>query len=95
MPTARADLGVLPPEAEAGDLRGPRRRPDERAEEAQRRRLARAVRSEEAEHLALAHLEVESVDGDEIAESLRELLGANDGLHMPESIGGCVPILDP
>src|SRR5439155_13718954 len=77
----RADLPVLAAEAEPRDLRATRRRRDERAQQAQRRRLARAVRSEVAEDLALAHLEVDAVDRGERAESLGQLLGAEDRLH--------------
>src|SRR5688572_7856526 len=83
----RADLRILPPQAETRDIRGAGRGADERAQEAQRRGLACSVRTEEAEDLALADLEVESIDGDEIAEALRELLGTDHGLHVPESIG--------
>src|SRR5688572_16086487 len=83
----RADLRVLPAQAETCDVRGAGRRPDECAQEAQRRRLAGSVRTEEAEDLALVDLEVESVDGDEIAESLRKVLGTDHGLHVTESIG--------
>src|SRR5687767_3451606 len=83
----RADLRILPTQAETCDIRGAGRRADECAQEAQRRRLAGSVRTEETEDLALADLEVESIDGDEIAEALRELLGTDHGLHVPESIG--------
>src|SRR5882762_5241887 len=80
-PDRGADLRVLPSEAVARDLRCSGRRTDERAQQAQRRRLARAVRPEEAEDLALTHLEIEPVDRDERAEALRELLGAYHSVH--------------
>ena len=44
--------------------------------------LARAVRAEEAEQVALAHVEVDVVDGQQTAgEPLGELLGADDAAH--------------
>ena len=45
------------------------------ADHAHGRRLAGAVRPEEAERLAARHLEVDSVDGDELAEALLEVAG--------------------
>ena len=85
-PDRRADLGVLAAEPESGDLGGPRARRDERAEEAQGRRFARAIGSEEAEDLALVHVEIDAVHRGEVAESLGQLLGADDGLHRIRSL---------
>ena len=77
----RADLGVVLPEGVPRDLGAAGGRRDECAQQAQRGRLARAVRPEVAEHLALAHLEVDAIDRGEQAELLRELVGAEDGLN--------------
>jgi hypothetical protein len=46
--------------------------PEESADEADGRGLARAVRADEAEHLAAANLEREVVDGDRGAEAFRD-----------------------
>src|SRR5258708_3655405 len=78
------DLLVLPAEAVTGDLGGPAGRRDERAEQAQGRGLARAVRAEEAEDLALSHLEVQLLDGGQTLESLRQPLCAKDHGHQVE-----------
>ena len=56
---------------------GPRRRPQHRAEHVDRRRLARAVRPEKAEDLALMNLEFHAGDGDKLAEFANELTGFN------------------
>src|SRR5205823_9066067 len=78
-----ADLGVVAPEAVAADLSVPRRRRDERAQEPQRRRLARAVRSEVPEDLAFSHLEIDGIDRGERSEALRELVRLEDRPHAP------------
>ena len=52
----------------------PERRRDQRAQRAHGRRLARAVRAEEAEHLAVANLERDIVKSDAIAEALAQTL---------------------
>ena len=58
-----ADLLRLAPQVDAGDRRLARRRREQRREHPQRRRLAGAVRPEEAEDLARADLEVDAADG--------------------------------
>jgi hypothetical protein len=79
----RADLRVVAPQPIAADLRAPGGRGDERAEEAQRGGLARAVRPQVTEDLTLAHLEVDAIDRRQGAKALRELVGAKDGAHAP------------
>ena len=78
---ARADLRIIATESVAGDLGGPRRRGDERAQETQGRGLAGAVRAQKAEYFALADLEIDRVHRDQIPETLGELLRAENGLH--------------
>src|SRR2546421_8485342 len=78
-----ADAGIVASQPKTGDLSGAARRRDERREQADRGRLPRAVRSKEAEDLALAHLEIEGVDGGELLEALGQLFGAEH--HAPES----------
>ena len=53
---------------------GPHVAPHEAEDDPQRRRLARAVRPEEAGDRALAHLEAQVVDGDGLPEPLREVV---------------------
>jgi hypothetical protein len=50
-----------------------------RTDHAHRRGLARAVRAEETERLAGRDLEVDAVDGGEVAEALGEAVGGDDG----------------
>ena len=45
------------------------------------RRLPRAVGTEEPEALAASHLEIEPVDGDDVAVSLHQTFDANRGVH--------------
>src|SRR5436190_1490768 len=59
---------------DAADGRGPARRLEQSAQHANRRRLARAVRAEEAEDLSLADVERQMIDGDEVAEAPREIV---------------------
>src|SRR5438093_222129 len=77
---------VFAAEPESSDLGGPGGRRDERAEEAQGGRFARAIGAEEAEDLALVHVEIDAVHRGEVAESLGQLLGADDGLHRIRSL---------
>jgi hypothetical protein len=49
---------------------------DERGEDPDRRRLARAVRAEEADDLARRHLQVDAVDGHRVAEALAQSTAA-------------------
>ena len=60
---AAPDLAALAHHVVAGDLRGPRRRLDQRGQHPERRRLAGAVGAEEGDELAVADLEVEAADG--------------------------------
>jgi hypothetical protein len=62
-----ADLGPLDP-------RPPLAGPDQAGQQPDRRRLAGAVRAEEAEHLAAPHLDREAADRPGIPEPLPELL---------------------
>ena len=55
------------------------RDPQQRGEDADRRRLARAVGAEEAEHLAGPDLEVDRVDGGLLAEAVGEARAADSG----------------
>ncbi len=69
-----ADLdAVLRGEIDPGDRRRARARGDERAERPDGRGLARAVGAEEAEDLAARHVERDVVDGEPIAEALRQV----------------------
>src|SRR6185312_5591883 len=65
----------------SGDRRFAARRREETGEHADGRRLAGAVRAEEAEHLARTHVEGDVIDGREAAERARELLRANGVGH--------------
>src|SRR5207249_506927 len=80
-PDGRADLRIVPAEAKPGDLRGPGARRDERAQQPQGRCFAGAVGSEEAEDLALVHVEIDAVNRGEGAEPLGQFLRADDALH--------------
>ena len=80
-PDGRADLRIVPAEAKPGDLRGPGARRDKGAEQPQGRCFAGAVGSEEAEDLALVHVEIDAVNRGEGAEPLGQFLRADDALH--------------
>ena len=69
---AAADLEAVVDGVEPEHLRRARRRPDQIQEQAHRRRLAGAVRPEEAEHLSLPNLEVEPEQPATRAEVLRQ-----------------------
>ena len=63
-----------------GDLGVAARREDEAEDHADRRRLAGAVGTEKAEHLAAADGEVEVIDGQQLAEALGQAVGGqHDG----------------
>jgi hypothetical protein len=66
-----------------------RRRADDAQEHVQRRRLACAVRSEEAEHLTRADVERRAVDGDVLPEALREI-AHHDGRLCRSEAKPCV-----
>ena len=85
-PDRGADLRVVATEAKSGDLSGPGGRRDERAEQSQGGRFACPIGSEEAEDLALAHFEIDPVHRHQVPESLRQFLGADDGLHLFRSL---------
>src|SRR5881394_580429 len=53
---------------------------EDAAEHADSRALAGAVRAEDAEDLALAHLQRDVPDRDQLAEAAREVLGPDDHL---------------
>ena len=67
-----ADAVRLAGHVDAEDLRVARVDRQQRREHPQHRRLAGAVRAEDAEDLALAHLEVDAVDGAQVAEGLHQ-----------------------
>src|SRR4051812_41719559 len=52
---------------------------EQRREHPQHRRLAGTVRTEDAEDLALAHLEVDAVDGPQVAEGLHQAACLDSG----------------
>ena len=79
-------VGGVAADVEAGDERAPAGRDDGRREHPDRRRLARAVRAEQAEELAAPHLEVEPVDGDERPVDLAELLGPDRRVPHAENV---------
>src|SRR6266542_6518911 len=90
-----ADLRVVLAQDVTCHLGAPGRGRDEGTQEAQSGGLSRAVRTQEAEDLAFPYLEIEAVDGGERAESLRQLFGADDGLHRSSLLAGssflCLP----
>jgi len=57
----------------AGDRDAPGRRPQERAQHVDRRRLAGAIRPQEREHLALTDIEADPVHSGELAKPSREV----------------------
>ena len=65
--------------------RAPARRLREAEQHPQRRRLASAVRAEEAGHGAGVELEREPVNGGELAVALRQRVGGDDGGHRRDS----------
>ena len=71
-------------DVDAADRRRAARRLQQPAEHADRRRLAGAVAAEKPEDLALADLERQPIDGDEVAEAPREI-GDGDGVHRPSA----------
>ena len=75
-----AHLFGIARDVEARDFRSSAARPEEAAEDADRRRFPRAVGSEEAHDFAAPRLEAHVVDGDEIAEALDEPVGADADL---------------
>src|SRR5690606_38764137 len=74
----RGGAGVS--EIVANDPRGAGARLQQSAEHLERRRLARAVRPEQTENLALAHVERHAIGGRELAEALREVLARHGDL---------------
>ena len=85
-------LGVLD-DVEAVDRGAALARLDERGQQPDRRRLARAVRPEQAEHLAAEHLEVHPADRPQVAEPPAQTGRAeHDGVgrgHRPQSDRPC------
>ena len=74
-PARCADFGRLSGNVEPIDERPPLSDRPDSDEHRNRRRLPRAVRPEQPEDLPLADIEVDVVDGDEVAEALRETAG--------------------
>ena len=74
-PTGGSDLGRLSGHIETIDGRPPLGDRPDCDEHRNRRRLPRAVRPEKSEDLPLADLKIDVVDGDEVAEALRETAG--------------------
>ena len=70
----------LAPRVTPEELDVPTAGADEAEDDADRRRLARPVGTEEAVHLAGGHLEVEPVEGANRSEGLGQPLGPDDGL---------------
>ena len=81
---APAHLLRLADHVVAGHRRGARGRPQQGREHPQRRGLAGAVRAEEADHLALGHVEVDAVDGADLR--LRPPLLRLEGLDQPAGV---------
>ena len=69
----RADLRAVAGGIDVEHAQRPLRDGRDAPDHAHRRRLARAVRAEEAERLAALQVEVDRVDGDEVAEALHEI----------------------
>ena len=65
-------LDGLPLAVEAEDLRPPLGRAAQSEQQADRGRLARSVGPEVADHLAPSDLEVQVIEGDDVAEALRQ-----------------------
>ena len=85
----RADLGPVLLGIETENAERPARRWGDAADHAHRRALARAVRPEEAERLALLHVKVDPVDGDEVVEALHQTAGMDQwrlpgDVHTPQ-----------
>ena len=78
-PDRRSVLGA---QLDAGHHRRARGRREQRAQRAHGRGLPRPVRTEEAEHLAVANLERDVVDGDALAEALGQVLDHHRGLAL-------------
>ena len=77
----RADRRTIPrAQRDPGDDRRPRTRRDQRPQRPHGRRLARTVRTQEAEHLAVADLERNLIKSDAIAEPLGQVLDHHSGL---------------
>src|SRR4029450_10484676 len=92
-PVPRAPLGAPPDDVVAGDASRPFRRREKRDEHVHRRRLARAVRAEEAVDLPWRDAEVDPVDGARaLLEHANEALGLDAVaiLHDPYASGGPV-----
>src|SRR4030066_77481 len=85
MAQPRASRCFPPPDRNAGVVPPPRplavRRGEPAAQHADRRRLPRAVRSQEAEDLSLPHLEAHPVDRGERAEPFHEV-AHHDGVFF-------------
>ncbi len=78
-PDAETQLLGVAHDVEAVDLCPPGRRRQQGRQYPHARGLAGPVRSEQAEHRALVHLEVDAFQRLDLAEVLDELFGADDG----------------
>jgi len=86
----REDAGAFPdrdavcPGVASEHPNRPRVRPDEIEEDVDRRRLARAVRAEKAEYLALVDFEVDAAERPHVAEGLLDAVEFDGGHIIPE-----------
>ncbi|CAB4894478.1 unannotated protein [freshwater metagenome] len=74
---------------EASHVRGARCGPQQGGEHAYGGALAGTVRAEEAEHLTGVHLQVDAIDGFDIAEVAHEALGVDGELVAERCVRHC------
>ena len=87
VPDRAPDRGPVADDVEAGDLRRPRSRADQRGQHPERRRLAGAVRTEERDQLAGRDLQVEAANGLDRLLVARVVAGEPDGAdHRPPGV---------
>src|ERR1019366_5584366 len=91
-----ADVGLdllrLGPNVKSRHRSGAARRRQNPSQHADRGRLARAIRAEEAENLALLHFEADTVYGDEAAEALLQVLYDDGGFVAARVHGSVLPL---
>jgi hypothetical protein len=75
------------------DRRASRRRLDETEEDAERRRLAGAVRAEKTGDATSLDREAQIVDGDRLSEPLRQSVDLDDSQREPPSARRCYDIV--
>ena len=88
-----AHIVGLRDDVETGDLCRAGRRPQQRRQHADDRALAGAVRAEEAEDLAVLHLEVDTVDRLHLTEVANETLGSDGRLLAVHRCLACTKYL--